>query len=329
AAARGLGAQVRAFDTRAACREQVQSLGAEFLTVELQESGEGAGGYAKEMSKAFIDAEMELFRKQAREVDVVISTALIPNRPAPKLWMRDAVEAMRPGSVVVDLASPRGGNCELTVPGEDAVHAGVTIVGELDLTQRMADHASRLFARNVLALLTELGGGSGWKLDLGNPIVRGITVLERGEVRWPAPPPEPSPAPVQKQAAPPPAPPQPPPLPPTVWMPIVFSAVLAVLALARWAPEDFLQHLTVFVLACVIGWQVIWNVTPALHTPLMSVTNAISGIILIGGVLQLGSTSVTAGLLGFIAVLLASINIFGGFAVTHRMLAMFHKHGEA
>jgi NAD(P) transhydrogenase subunit alpha len=329
AAARGLGAVVRAFDTREACREQVQSLGAEFLTVAVKESGDGAGGYAKEMSKEFIDAEMALFRKQAREVDVVITTALIPNRPAPKLWLTDMVESMRPGSVVVDLASPRGGNCELTVPGEDVVHAGVTIVGETDLTQRMADHASRLFARNVLALLTELGGGTKWSIDLANPITRGVTVLEGGELRWPAPPPDPSPAPPAVQKPAPLAPPPPQGLPAQVWVPLVFSGVLAVLALARWAPAEFLQHFTVFVLACIIGWQVIWNVTPALHTPLMSVTNAISGIILIGGVLQLGSTSATAGFLGFLAILLASINVFGGFAVTQRMLGMFRRHGEA
>ena len=339
AAARGLGAQVRAFDTRAACREQVQSLGAEFLTVELEESGEGQGGYAKEMSPAFIEAEMALFRAQAREVDVVITTALIPNRPAPKLWLTDMVEAMRDGSVVVDLASLRGGNCTLTVPGEDVVHAGVRIIGDTDLTQRMADHASRLFARNVLSLVTELGGATQWRIDLNNPITRGICVLEAGVVRWPAPPPEPSPAPKPPPAPKPAAVTEAPPSalshaaahPATPQAPTSIGAVVAVLgglallAVARAAPPEFLEHFTVFVLACIIGWQVIWNVTPALHTPLMSVTNAISGIILVGGVLQLAAPGKIAALLGFCAILFASINIFGGFAVTHRMLAMFRR----
>lgn len=335
AAARGLGATVRAFDTRSAAREQVESLGGEFLEVEIEESGEGKGGYAKVMSEAFIAAEMALFREQADEVDIVITTANIPNRPAPKLWMADMVERMQPGSVVVDLAAVRGGNCELTVPGKTIEAHGVTIIGTQDLTQEMADHASRLLARNVLALIKEFGGGDGWNVDLDNEILRGVTVLDGGEVRWPAPPPEPSPAPapVDKAAetAPTPPPPRPTPPPPPaeppgrLWMGVTFVSVLAALALAKWAPDDFLNHLTVFVLSCFIGWQVVWNVTPALHTPLMSVTNAISGIIIVGGLLQLSAMSTGAAMLGFLAILFASINVFGGFAVTHRMLAMFRK----
>jgi NAD(P) transhydrogenase subunit alpha len=326
AAARGLGATVLAFDTRAAAREQVESLGARFLTVELQESGEGAGGYAKEMSPAFIAAEMALFRAQAAQVDVVITTALIPNRPAPRLWMADAVAAMKPGSIVVDMAACRGGNCELTVPDQVIEHEGVIIVGINDLTQGMADQASRLFARNVASFVAELGKADTYKLDLTNPILRCTTVLEQGELRWPAPPPEPSPVVAAKAAPPPPVPAPPAGLPARLVAALVFVGVLALIVTARFAPSDFLQHLTVFALACVIGWQVVWNVTPALHTPLMSVTNAVSGIIVIGGLLQVGSSSAPAALLGFLAILFASINIFGGFAVTHRMLAMFRKH---
>jgi NAD(P) transhydrogenase subunit alpha len=349
AAARGLGAQVRGFDTRAACAEQIQSLGGEFLTVEIQESGDGGGGYAKEMSPEFIAAEMALFRKQAAEVDIVITTALIPNRPAPKLWLADMVELMRPGSVVVDLAAIRGGNCELTVPGEDIVAHDVHIIGDTDLTQKMADHASRLFAKNVLNLVNELGGAQGWKIDLENPVARSITVLEAGEVRWPAPPvavsapapaPKPAEAKVEAKVEAPKAVVAPPPVqtaahaapvdaggqvPMGLWAVVTALAVGAVIALSRYAPADFLQHLTVFILAVIIGWQVIWNVKPALHTPLMSVTNAVSGIIMVGGVLQLAAPSKTAAILGFCAILFASINIFGGFAVTHRMLAMFQR----
>ncbi len=328
--ARGLGARVRAFDTRAAAREQVESLGGEFLEVQFEESGEGKGGYAKVMSPEFIAAEMALFREVAPHTDITITTALIPNRPAPKLWMRDAVELMKPGSVVVDMAASRGGNCEATVPGKTVEDSGVTIVGTADLTQDMVDHASKLLARNVLALMKELGGGESWTLDLDNDITRGITVLLKGELKWPAPPPEPSPVKAKRKSVPlPPPPKSPEPVTPEapnkIWMGATFVGVLAMLALARWAPDEFLHHLTVFMLACVIGWQVIWSVSPALHTPLMSVTNAISGIILVGGVLQLGATDYTASVLGFLAILFASINIFGGFAVTHRMLAMFRR----
>ena len=331
--ARGLGATVTAFDTRSAAREQVESLGGAFLEVQIEESGEGKGGYAKVMSQEFIDAEMALFREQAKDVDIVITTANIPNRAAPKLWMADMVETMKPGSVVVDLAAVRGGNCELTVPGKVVNVHGVTIIGTTDLTQNMADHASRLLARNIFALLKEFGGGKDWNVDLDNEILRGVTVLEQGEVRWPAPPPEPSPAaPVKSEPtkvapkAPPPKALPPPPEPPSrVWMGVTFLSVLALVALSNFAPPKFLNHLTVFVLSCFIGWQVVWNVTPALHTPLMSVTNAISGIIIVGGIIQLSSGGTFAYTLGFLAILFASINIFGGFAVTHRMLAMFRR----
>lgn len=333
AAARGLGATVRAFDTRAAAREQVESLGGEFLEVPVDEDGEGGGGYGKVMSEAFIAAEMALFRAQAAEVDVVITTALIPGRPAPKLWMADAVALMRPGSVVVDLAASRGGNCELTQPGKVVDVGGVTIIGEVDLTQRMADHASRLLARNLLALLKEFGGGSGWTIDASNDVARCVTVLEAGELRWPARPPEPTPAPTAKANAavqPPPSRPVKHPEPPAEtppWVAVAVGLVVVPLGfmMAPYAPAQFLEHLKIFILACFIGWQVIWNVSPALHTPLMAVTNAVSGIIIIGGMLQIASDSMLAATLGFFAILFASINVFGGFGVTHRMLGMFRR----
>ncbi len=357
ATARGLGAIVRAFDSREAAREQVASLGAEFLTVSIQESGDGKGGYGKEMSKEFLDAEYALFRQQAAEVDVVITTALIPGRPAPKLWHDDMVELMAPGSIVIDLASQRGGNCTKTVPGSTIVHKGVTIVGDIDLTQAVADHATKLLARNVFNLVEDLGITQGRELDLNDVIARGVTVVEKGVVKWPAPPPNPSPQPqaapaaTAKAGAPAAAPVaakaaseskpaeavvpeahkelRPP--PPTGASVLTTGAslvvVLGLAALGWFAPADFLQHLTVFVLACFVGWLVVWNVSPALHTPLMSVTNAISGIIVVGGILQVGSDGGPASALGLLALLFASINIFGGFGVTRRMLAMFHQGG--
>ncbi len=347
-AARGLGAIVRAFDTRSAAREQVQSLGAEFLEITIQESGDGQGGYAKEMSSEFIAAEMALFRTQAREVDVVITTALIPGRPAPKLWLADMVALMKPGSVIVDLAARQGGNCELTVPGEVVVRHGVTIIGHHDLATRLPGTASQLYGNNVAHLLDDMGKAAGFHIDESDVVVRGALVLNQGELRYP-PPPLPSPV-----AA------KPTPAPRKVEPPVEKSAqehrheiaarketprrsfiyeAIAMILLAIWvymkvtmdgsinpATRDFLNHATVFVLACFVGWQVVWNVAPALHTPLMSVTNAISGIIIVGGMLQAkGALFEPATLLGGLAVLLATINIAGGFVVTERMLRMFRR----
>jgi NAD(P) transhydrogenase subunit alpha len=333
-AARGLGAEVFAFDTRRAVKEQVESMGGRFLTVEMEESGEGQGGYAREMSQAFLDAEMALFREQAPRADIVITTALVPGRRAPLLWTRDMVEAQRPGCVVVDLAASQGGNCELTVPDTIAVHQGVSIVGFTDLTSRLPGQASQMFARNIVHLLEDMGGGTAFRIDHGDPVVRGALVVEGGAVLPPPPPPEPSPPAAAAPA-------------PAVAVPLaaarsrhaepgqtpgttvaVAGAGAAVLLgfVGAFAPAELLQHLTVFVLAVFVGWQVIWNVTPALHTPLMSVTNAISGIILVGGMLQAGSgLANTAAILGTIAILLAAINVFGGFLVTQRMLQMFRK----
>ena len=331
-AAKGLGAIVRAFDVRAAAADQVKSMGAEFLTVTVAESGEGQGGYAKEMSKEFIDAEMALFRKQAAEVNIVITTALIPGRPAPKLWLKDMVEAMKPGSVVVDLAAEAGGNCDLTKPGEAVEHNGVTVIGYTDLPSRMANVSSELYGTNLWHLLDELGGVAKWKVDHGNDIVRGALVLDAGALTWP--PPKPAAAvaapaakkghghgesePMSAKS-----------------LAIVFGVGAVLFALVGlYAPISFLSHFTVFVLACFIGYMVIWNVKPSLHTPLMSVTNAISSIIAIGALIQIAPPLSGAGadrpnglILGMavLALVLTAINMFGGFAVTRRMLAMFRK----
>lgn len=331
-AARALGAAVRAFDTRAAAREQVESLGARFLEVSLKEAGEGQGGYAKVMSPEFIAAEMELFRQQAREVDVIITTALVPGAKAPTLVPRDVVECLKPGSIIVDMAAEQGGNCELTKPGEIVVHNGVQILGFTDLASRMATTSSRFFAMNLWHLAGELGKGDTLDINLENDVVRPALLLHRGEKLPPAPVKEPAPPP---KKAPPPAakPAQQHIQSPTrrAWGSTIGGLVLIVVLflLGRFAPPEFLQHSTVFVLACFVGWQVIWSVSPSLHTPLMSVTNAISGIIIIGGMLQVGGDLDVASLLGAAAVLFAAINIAGGFLVTQRMLKMFRRDDAA
>lgn len=326
-AARSLGAVVRAFDTRPVVKEQVESLGAEFLELEFEEDGTGQGGYAKIMSKEFIEAEMALFFEQAREVDIIITTALIPGRPAPKLITREMVESMKEGSVIVDLAAEQGGNCEVTKPNEIYKYNGVTIIGFTDLPSRMAAQSSQLYGTNLWHLLKDMGGAEDYKIDFEDEVVRGALILHEGKVTWPPPKPSnPSPTPSKSK-------------PGTVktvakeaekksdrsfiWL---IVAGLALLGIGIGAPSSFLSHFTVFVLACFVGWQVIWNVTPALHTPLMSVTNAISGIIIIGGMLQIGSEITSpATILGAIAILIGTINISGGFLVTQRMLKMFQK----
>jgi NAD(P) transhydrogenase subunit alpha len=322
--ARGLGAIVRAFDTRPAVKEQVQSMGAEFLELSFKEDGTGEGGYAKVMSKEFIDAEMELFRKQAREVDIIITTALVPGKPAPLLLPKDIVELMRPGSVVVDLAAEAGGNCELTQPGEVVRRAGITVIGYADLPSRLAPTASQLYGTNLVHLLSDMGGAEKYRVDLEDEVVRGALVVHDGKLLGPPPKREPAPV-VKKPAATPP--------PPREekkggsFLPWALGiSGLAFLGIGWSAPPEFVTHFSVFVLSCFVGWQVVWNVTPALHTPLMSVTNAISGIILIGGMLQIsGPPEAPLTILAAIAVLIATINISGGFLVTQRMLKMFHR----
>jgi len=327
-AARGLGAIVRAFDTRAEVREQVQSLGADFLTVTLQEDGRGVGGYAKEMSKEFIAAEMALFALQAKDVDIIITTALIPGKPAPVLITEDMVKAMRQGSVIVDMGAESGGNCSLTQPGQVIERHGVTIIGYVDLPSRLAPTASQLYGSNLTHLLAEMGGAKSFHIDLEDEVVRGAIVLRNGELLWP-PPRVAAPKPIERA-------PRAPSIPPPTAkkaeeragasLALVVGALGALLLAGAFAPPAFVGHLTVFVLSCFVGWQIVWNVTPALHTPLMSVTNAVSGIILVGGMMQIsGAAASPVTILSAIAVLIATINVAGGFLVTQRMLKMFQR----
>ena len=326
-AARGLGAIVRAFDVRAAVRDEVQSMGAEFLEVSLKESGEGSGGYAKEMSKEFIDAEMALFKEQAADVDIIITTASIPGKKAPVLLPREIVEQMKPGSVIVDLAAAGGGNCELTRPDEVVVHNGVKIIGFANLPGRLPNQASELYGRNLVHLLEEMGGGENFRVDLENEIIRGALIMHEGQRLEPPEPPKPAPKPAQAEAVrPTPDPPKPKKKSGSASAIALAAAGIAVIAVGAVAPRSILEQLTIFVLAIILGWKLVWDVTPALHTPLMSVTNAISGIIILGGILQLAQPGFSpAALLGAVAVLLAMINVAGGFLVTKRMLEMFRK----
>ena len=331
-AANSLGAIVRAFDTRKEVAEQIESMGAQFLTVEIEEDGATASGYSKEMSKEFIEAEMKLFLEQAKEVDIVITTAQIPGRPAPKLWLDYHVAAMKPGSVVVDLAASSGGNCALTKNGEVyTTDNGVTIVGKLS---QLPTQASQLYGNNLCHLLDDMGKAEKWKIDMEDAVVSRAMVTYNGKINWPPAPLQVSPTAgggAKKVAA------------PTAEEVKVSeeakakkAAITTLISLAvvgglllligSFAPPAFIQHFTVFVLAVFVGWQVISNVSHSLHTPLMAVTNAISGIIIVGGLLQ---TKNDAGnimtILASIAILVASINIVGGFVVTHRMLKMFKK----
>ena len=330
-AAGSMGAIVRAFDTRPEVKEQVESMGAEFLELEYEEEEDGAGegGYAKVMSKAFIEAEMKLFAEQAMEVDVIITTALIPGRPAPKLITEGMVESMRDGSVIVDLAAEQGGNCALTEPGQIVERHGVRIIGLTDLPSRLPTQSSQLYGTNLRHLLTDMTPQKDGELqvDMEDEVVRGLTVIHAGEITWPPPAPKLSAAPAPAKQAAPVAQPQPVEEKPAAWKTAAGMGVagLLLLALGSVAPAAFLSHFTVFVLACILGYMVIWNVTPALHTPLMSVTNAISGIIVIGALLQVSGASSGVTWLAGIAILIATINIAGGFLVTQRMLKMFQK----
>ncbi len=328
AAARGLGAEVRAFDVRLAAADQCQSLGASFLELDLPiAEGEGSGGYAKVVSDEFLASEHRLFAAQAPDVDIIITTALIPGRRAPLLITDAMIRTMAPGSVIVDLAAEQGGNCEGTVAGEATDVHGVTLLGYTDMTSRLATHASQFFANNLVNMLSHMGGAGEWAVDFDDEVVRKSTVCHEGQVTWP-PPPDPKPVapPAALQES-----------DPVEVVParepielgahvVKLLGVLGLVAIGTWAPSDFVQHFTVFVLACFVGWQVIWSVKPALHTPLMSVTNAISGIIIVGGMLQAASGTLSvAAIIGAVAILVASINIFGGFLVTQRMLQMFRR----
>jgi len=327
-AAKSMGAIVRSFDTRPEVQEQIESMDAEFLLLDFEdEDGTGEGGYAKVMSDEFIKAEMALFAEQAKDVDIIITTALIPGRPAPKLITAAMVESMKDGSVIVDLAAEQGGNCELTEPEKVAIHHGVTIIGYTDLPSRLAAQSSQLYATNLRHLLTDLTPEKDGQIvvDMEDEVIRGATICKDGETTWPPPTPKLSAAPPKKA--------EPESIPVVVEKkksvagPIIGTVIagLALLGMGAVAPESFMAHFTVFVLACFIGYMVIWNVTAALHTPLMSVTNAISSIIIIGALIQISSENELIMWIAAGTVFVASINIFGGFAVTRRMLEMFRR----
>ena len=325
--AKSMGAIVRAFDTRPEVKEQIESMDAEFLELDFEEDASGTGGYAKLMSKEFIAAEMALFAEQAKEVDIIITTALIPGRPAPELILEDHVIAMKDGGVIVDLAAEQGGNCKLSEAGKVVKKHGVSIIGYTDLPSRMAAQASQLYGTNLRHLLTDMtkekDGNA--KVDFDDEVVRGATAVKEGEITFPPPAPKLSAAPAKpKEEA---KPIKPVEEKPSVMGPIVtFGAgALALFGLGAVAPASFMAHFTVFVLACFVGYMVIWNVSAALHTPLMSVTNAISSIIIIGALLQVSSADMTITWIAGFAVLITSINITGGFAVTRRMLEMFRR----
>lgn len=341
--AANLGAIVRANDTRAEVADQVVSLGGEFVKVDYEEEGSGGGGYAKVMSEGFQQAQREMYAKQAREADIIITTALIPGKPAPKLITAEMVKSMNPGSVIVDMAAEQGGNCELTEPGQAVVKHGVTIVGYTDLASRLAKQSSTLYATNLFRLTEELCKTKDGRIDVNmeDDAIRGLTVIKEGSITWPAPPPKlPAAAPQAKSATAPIAAPKghghgaSVPMSGKALATVFGLGSLAFLLVGLYAPASFLSHFTVFVLACFIGYMVIWNVTPSLHTPLMSVTNAISSIIAIGALVQIAPPLTgdaggrPSGLILGLAVFgltLVAINMFGGFAVTRRMLAMFRK----
>ena len=326
--ANSLGAIVKAFDTRLEVAEQIESMGGKFLKLGFpQESGGSGDGYAKVMSDEFIAAEMKLFAEQAKEVDIIITTAAIPGKPAPKLITKEMVASMKPGSVIVDLAAATGGNCEVTKPGELFItDNGVKVIGFTDMANRLAGQSSQLYATNLVNLAKLLSPNKDGEitLDFDDVIIRNMTVSKDGSITFPPPPIQVSAAPQQAKAA---APVQEEAKPTPFWKklaPAVIGAAL-ILWVGAVAPAAFLNHFIVFVLACVIGYYVVWNVSHSLHTPLMSVTNAISGIIVVGALLQIGQGNGFVSTLAFIAVLIASINIFGGFYVTRRMLNMFRK----
>jgi NAD(P) transhydrogenase subunit alpha len=346
--AANLGAIVRANDTRAEVADQVKSLGGEFVKVDYDEEGSGGGGYAKVMSEGFQQAQRAMYAQQAKDADIIITTALIPGKPAPKLITAEMVRSMRPGSVIVDMAAEQGGNCELTEPGQAVVKHGVTIIGYTDLVSRLAKQSSTLYSTNLLRLIEELckrqavKGDGTIDVNMDDDAIRGLTVVKEGNITWPPPPPKVS-------AAPPPAKPAAAPLPAKKSghghgggepmsgssMSLLFGlGALFFVLVGAFAPASFLAHFTVFALACFVGYMVIWNVTPALHTPLMSVTNAISSIIAIGALIQVAPPLDGAVLnrpsgwilgMAVLALALTAINMFGGFAVTRRMLAMFRK----
>jgi NAD(P) transhydrogenase subunit alpha len=339
--AASMGAIVRANDTRAEVADQVVSLGGEFVKVDFEEEGSGGGGYARVMSEGFQQAQRAMYAQQARDADIIITTALIPGKPAPRLISADMVRSMKPGSVIVDMAAEQGGNCELTEPGQAVVRHGVTIIGYTDLASRLAKQSSTLYATNLFRLAEELCKTKDGviNVNMDDDAIRGLTVIKDGAVTWP-PPPLKLPAPAPKPAAKPAAPASKghgassEPMKAGTLALVSIVGALLFMFIGNNAPPAFLGHFTVFVLACFVGYMVVWNVTPALHTPLMSVTNAISSIIAIGALVQVapplpefGPDRPVAWILGLalVAIALTCVNMFGGFAVTQRMLQMFRK----
>jgi NAD(P) transhydrogenase subunit alpha len=337
-AATSLGAIVYAFDVRPEVAEQINSMGAEFVFLDFEESaqdGAATGGYAAPSSPEFREKQLEKFRELAPEMDIVITTALIPGRDAPKLWLKDMVEAMKPGSVVVDLAAERGGNCDLTVMDQKVESDnGVTIIGYTDFPSRMATQSSNLYGNNIRHMLADLTPEKDGVVvhDMEDDVIRGATVSHEGAITFPPPPPK-----VAAIAAAPPKAPEPTAEEKKAAEVAAFKkqtqqqfTLLAVggaliLLAGLFAPASFMSHFIVFVLACFVGFQVIWNVSHALHTPLMAITNAISSIIILGALMQMGSGSWLVIILAAASIFMAGINIFGGFLVTRRMLAMFQK----
>ncbi len=334
--AQSMGAIVRAFDVRPEVSEQIESMGAEFLFLDFEEDASGEGGYAAPSSPEFRAKQLECFRNQASEVDIVITTALVPGIDAPKLWLTDMVAVMKPGSVIVDLAAERGGNCDLTVADKKIEsNNGVTIVGYTDFPSQMATQSSTLYANNVRHMLDDLTPkkDGNIKVNMKDDVIRGATVTHAGKVTFPPPSPkataitkariesktEEDPKLIAKQES--------DKLKKLGQRQLLLLGVggLAMAFIGAYAPASFMQHFIVFVLACFIGFQVIWNVSHALHTPLMAITNAISGIIILGALLQINTGSFLVELLAGISILIATINIVGGFMVTRRMLSMFQK----
>ena len=332
-AAHSLGAIVRAFDTRLEVADQIHSMGGEFLKLDFKEKEDGSSsdGYAKTMSKEFIEAEMALFAKQAKDVDIIITTAAIPGKPAPKLITKEMVESMKNGSVIVDLAAATGGNCEVTQAGKVFTTAnGVKVIGYTDLPCRLPAKSSQLYSTNLVNLTKLLSKEKDGNIlvNFEDVVLRNMTVVNNGEVTFPPPKISVSAAPTeQKPAAP--VKKEEPKRNPAIKYVALASLIIVMALIGIFAPASFLPHFTVFVLACVVGYYVVWNVSHSLHTPLMSVTNAISGIIIVGGLVQVANFGATnsyvIAFLCFVAILIASINIFGGFAVTKRMLKMFRK----
>ncbi|WP_279130848.1 Re/Si-specific NAD(P)(+) transhydrogenase subunit alpha [Photobacterium phosphoreum] len=327
-AAGSLGAIVRSFDVRPEVKEQVESMGAEFLEVDFKEDTSTGDGYAKEMSDEFNKAAERLYAEQAKDVDIIITTALIPGRPAPKLITKEMVDSMKSGSVIVDLAAANGGNCAYTEANKVITTAnGVKIIGYTDMVGRLPTQASQLYGTNLVNLLKLLCKEKDGNIDINfdDEVLRGLTVIKAGEVTWPAPPIKVSAVPQQSKTVEKVQPKKAEPMSPVKKYGMMAAGIALFAWVGHYSPPEFLAHFTVFVLACVVGYYVVWNVSHSLHTPLMSVTNAISGIIIVGALLQIGQGSGIVSALAFVAVLIASINIFGGFTVTKRMLEMFRK----